>query len=110
MPCHEEVVVLEPPQAAISQELLKQSPHCRPRPQHTGIIWPARTICLIMRPASPPRPLIGWPAGWRPVIGWLVPPPPRVRIVLHSAETRRSRSLHQLIFLHHHNNNNNTAA
>ena len=27
MPCHEEVVVLEPPQAAISQELLKQSPH-----------------------------------------------------------------------------------
>ena len=27
MPCHEVVVVLEPPQAAISQELLKQSPH-----------------------------------------------------------------------------------
>ena len=34
MPCHEEVVVLEPPQAAISQELLKQSPHFA-GPSHT---------------------------------------------------------------------------
>ena len=73
MQCHEEVVVLEPPQAAISQELLKQSPHCRPQPQpHTAHRHNlASTHNLPHNAASLAAAASDWLAGWVAACDWL---------------------------------------
>ena len=72
MPCHEEVVVLDPPQAAISQELLKQSPHCHWATQHTTHRHNlASTHNLPHNAASLAAAACDWLAGGMAACDWL---------------------------------------
>ena len=73
MPCHEVVVVLEPPQAAISQDLLRQSPHCQhwatPHTTHRHNL--ASTHNLPHNAASLAAAASDWLAGGVAACDWL---------------------------------------